>query len=319
MDYAEQLRIEAGGAHAKFHEYVLLVAGLPADFIFLFFEGEDDPMFYNNFVLARLAGRGYREFVCFGRSEVLKVHEMVARDGRANGRAIFFIDKDHTDIVGPFLDPLPSVYQTDTYSFENYLVTAEVLRRFWVERLRLSIADPRFGSWMKKFELLHTKYMTRCRLLMAIVLFGRGIEGEPVKLNLNNANLKNIFRIVSADGNESVRWKVGAKQKFMSSVNLGSKEIGNSVIKNLCRNHLSADPKTYVRGKYEVWFFVKFLQEMSRAVSDKALCAASGTRKAKPVETVSESNFIGLVAPLAPCPASLTLFLDEVLPLKRVA
>ncbi len=320
MDYAERLRIEARGAHAQFHEYALIVGGAPSDYVFLFFEGEDDPIFYNNFIIPRLVGRGYREFVCLGRSEVLRAHEMVARDGRSNGRALFFIDKDHSNIVDPKFTPPSSVYQTDVYSFENYLVCFEVFRRFWVERLRLPLSDKRFDLWHARLTSLHGGFMRRSRVLMALVLIGRGVEGGgSVKLNLNNANLKNVFDIRFYDDIGSVRWRRGGGRGFVAAVNLEGSKISMSRIKSISKNYLQGEPKGYVRGKYEAWVFVKFLQEMTRVLSDKAANVATGEKRAKPVEMVSESNFVSMVASLVPCPNSLMEFLDEVLPARAAA
>lgn len=320
MDYAERLRESAKGGHAQFHQFVLILSKVSPDFLFFFFEGEDDPAFYNNFLVARAGEKESQGFVCGGKQEVLKAHELVARDGRAGGRAFFFIDKDHSDIVDPAFVPPPSVFQTDTYSFENYMVSEVVFGRYWVERLRLPITDGRYEQWMEKFRVAHRGYMRRCKTLMAIVLIGRGVCGDPpAKLNLNNANLGNVFRIETSATSFSIRWKLGGVAQFVTATNLNGANISVAKLKVIERRHLRGDAKRYVRGKYEAWFFVKFVQEMSRVLSDRATCAASGDQRAKPVESINENNSVALVAPLTPCPSALKNFLDEVLPIRLAA
>ncbi|MEA9776425.1 DUF4435 domain-containing protein [Xanthomonas campestris] len=314
MDYAAVLRGEAESGHAQYHEYVLSLGSVSADLVFLFFEGDDDPAFYNNYIVGRVGCREYREFVCNGRVEVLKAHELVARDGRGGGRALFFVDKDLTEIIDPgFLVPA-SVFQTSVYSFENYLVCHEVFRRYWVERLRLPYFDRRFAAWSEILASAHANFMRHCKVLMALILIGRGVDGGvPIKLNLNNASLKNLFDVRIDDGKCRVKWRPGGLSKFVAAVNLSEAAISAADVRKISRRYLYGPAKRYVRGKYELWFFVRFLQEMTRQLSDRTACAIAKDLRARPVESINEANFVALGASLTPCPGELAHFLDEAL------
>jgi hypothetical protein len=142
MDYAKALIEEASGAHAVFHEFVLTLPMHPGDAIFLFFEGEDDPTFYLPHLSLNITGRDFLSFICFGRSEVLKVEELIRADGRATARCAYFVDKDHTEFTHPGAPGLSEyIFQTQHYSVENYLVCPELLNRYWVEKLHLNSTD----------------------------------------------------------------------------------------------------------------------------------------------------------------------------------
>lgn len=82
MDYAEQLRREIRDAHAVFHQFVLALSVAEATTFFFFFEGDEDPAFYMPHIASRIGPRKYHTFICYGRSEVIKVNELVERDGR---------------------------------------------------------------------------------------------------------------------------------------------------------------------------------------------------------------------------------------------
>lgn len=311
MDHAQFLRNEVQGSHAQFHQFVLALSEGAHDDQYFFFEGDDDPVFYVGQSLSFLNAREYHIFICRGRSDVLKVHELVARDGRASERSHFFIDRDHNDILASPSDYPASVFQTRCYSFENYLVCDRVVRRFWVERLHLPSTDARLTKYVARFHAMHTSLMKRLRLLMALVLVGRGIEGrEPLKLNLNNVNLDKVLKLDA--GMEQVRWMPNAVQHFLAASNMiesGLSAISAATVRHICKKYLSGDAKTYVRGKYELWFFVKFLMATSRELSDKKVANASGLARAKPKEPLTFTNSIMHLSPLAPCPADLSGFL----------
>lgn len=322
MDHAEVLREEAGGSHAQFHQFILALQKGQADDQYLFFEGDDDPLFYVDLAQNFLNDRLHLEFICHGREGVLKVHELVARDRRAIERAHFFIDKDHNDILNGEEKFSGSIFRTVGYSFENYIVCERVLRRFWVERLHLPSTDSRLDQTIGAFRSMHKSFMRRMRILMALVLIGRGIDGRTaLKLNLNNVSLDRVLRLDFSS--LDVRWLPNAMQSFLAASNMiqaGVGPIRSIDIRRTCRAHLSSeDAKLYVRGKYELWFLVKFLMAKTRELADKKTAATLGVSRAKPNETISPANCLIQLAPLCPCPKDLARFFLERLGLPGVS
>lgn len=315
-DQAEILREEARAPHAVFHQFLLLLGKAAQDCHFFFFEGSEDPAFYIGFLLKRLDGREYHEFVCNGRQGALKVNELCSRDGRATDRVMYFIDKDHCDIMNPE-ESLPSrVFQTDCYSFENYLVCKQSFRRFWSERLRLHSGDPRYEAYLSLFERVHVSFMSRMHILMAIVLLGRGIDNRPVaKLNLNNVNLERVISLDLTAG--KVRWASNGGKNFLASSNMTASGITvrGDAIRSVLRSHLRGrDVKSFVRGKYELWFFVRFLSLITRDLSDRARAKATGLPRATPGEFITHTGAIDSLCGLTPCPTTLLQFLEARIP-----
>lgn len=316
MDQVDLLRNEAKSPHAVFHQFILTQSKSANDARFLFFEGEDDPVFYIGQILPYLCNREYHEFVCNGRDGVIKLHDLCARDGRSTDRTLFFIDKDHSDILSPQATLPTCFFQTECYSFENYIVCESVFRRFWVERLHLQSTDARYANWLKRFKGLSCSFASRMRLLMAIVLIGRGVDGRStVKLNLNNVKLE---KVISIDFKaERVRWLPRGGHNFFAASNLRDSSIfvRGDEIRHVYRKFLrEKNPKCYIRGKYELWFFVQFLSMLSRTLGDKAAANATGLQRAKPSEIICFANCLNSLSALTPCPAELTAFLAECLP-----
>ena len=313
MDQAKLLREEARSPYSIFQQVITSLPRCSGDALFAFFEGEEDPVFYVNHLLHRIGEREYHEFICYGRSPVLKVQQLCDRDGRIAGRSIYFIDRDHSDIVSPEKDGLPrAVFETSTYSFENYLVCDPTFRRFWTERLHLLSTDSRFDKELDNFRRAQVNFLNRMRLLMAMLLIGRGVDTfKPVKLNLNNVDLSKIIQIDHAVG--TVRWTNGAGKSFLQSSNMfesGIAEIRGDKIRQVFRKHLrDKHPKTYVRGKYELWFFVKLLTLRTSELSNKKHAAKLGLPRATPKSQLSMTNAVETIASLAPCPQDLAEFL----------
>ncbi|CAD6563031.1 DUF4435 domain-containing protein [Paraburkholderia sabiae] len=315
MSYADELRAESRRGHSVFHEFILALAEVPADAHFAFYEGDEDASFYAPHILRRLGARQLHSFICNGRTEVLKANELTLRDGRCSDRALFFIDKDHSDIVGTAKEQIAesNLFQTRCYAIENYLVSEDVLREFWVQRLHLSSRDPRLRESLEKLRKLRRGFQNRSRILMAIVLFGRGIDSRPVvKLNLNNVQLDRIFDIDLES--QSCVYAIGAGQHFLGSTNMlnsGAKPTSLE-LRTIYRRYLKErEPQSYIRGKYELWFFWKILTFFTRDFSDREKVKLSGMKRATPTWTLSLAGCVESLASLLPCPRELSDFLDR--------
>lgn len=320
-DQADVLRAEARTPHAVFHQFMLLLGNSTPDCHFFFFEGSEDPAFYIGFILPRLHSREYHEFVCNGRNGVIKVNELCSRDGRAFDRTLYFIDKDHCDLMNP-TEVLPNrLFQTDCYSFENYLICKQSFRRFWTERLHLQSGDPRFDSYLELYHRLHQSFLKRMLFLMAIILIGRGIDKQPVaKLNLNNVKMEKVLSIDVDNGR--VRWVPSGGSNFLAASNMtasGSTVRGDAIRSVVRRYLLGHEPKSYVRGKYELWFFVRFLSLVTQQLSDRNLAKIDGLPRATPGVVITHASAIDSLCGLSPFPASLSSFLEvNISPLQQV-
>jgi hypothetical protein len=313
MSYVDELRAEAHEAHSVFHEFILALAIVPGDAFFAFYEGEEDASFYSMHIMSKAAPRQLVSFTCDGRTEVLKVNALILQDGRASDRSLFFVDKDHTDIVNPAAPPhTANIFQTSFYSIENYLVSVDVFRQFWVQRLHLSILDPRLNEYIKRFIDMRGFFVKRSRVLMAIVLFGRGIDDRPpVKLNLNNVQLDKVVDVDVEANHCSFKGEAG--RHFLAATNLKNSGAAPTSweIRQIYRRHLKGrDGPCFVRGKYELWFFWKVLMGFTRELSDRDRAKASGCKRATPSWTLSLAGCVEALAGLSPCPPELARFLQ---------
>jgi Protein of unknown function (DUF4435) len=312
MDYVETLREERGKAHSIFHSLLLVLNKTAQSTVFLFFEGEDDPSFYLSHIRAHAFANEYSSHICFGRDEVFKVRELIERDERLVGRSWFFVDKDHSDIMSSSITP-NDVFQTTVYSIENYVVCEQVFFAYWTEVLHLDSSDPRRDVYWEAFAATYPQFERRARTLMALVLLGRGVNAHPPrKLNLNNANLDLVFNINFES--TSCRYRPGAAKQFVLSTNVSDcpTHVRRIDLKSILQIHVKhRTTKAILRGKYELWFFIKFLQWTMKILSDRALPRADGQRRATPKTSVSQKNAMELLATRCSCPDELRKYLSS--------
>lgn len=314
MDYADLLRGELRQPHPLFQEYVLSLSTQPKTTIFLFFEGDEDPCFYLAHIISYLKSKTYLSFICEGRSEVIKLYKLIQSDGRSPERSLFFIDKDHTDIIDESLTPTSGkIFQTRTYSIENYLVSDEVFYRFWNERLHLSHVDTRYQQYFDRYKSLLSAFYSRNRILMAIVLIGRGVENSPkIKLNLNNVQLDRVFTIDLK--NNTCRFKSGAGNHFLiaSDLTKNGMKISSLKIRQVYRKYLyGKESQKYIRGKYELWFFWKILVEFTKELSNKEKCKIENVKRATPLAPLPVNACVESLSPLKSCPDDLNAFMTQ--------
>lgn len=94
----------------------------------LAFEGDDDKIVYSRWINRIRHGLKYEAFVCDGKRGVAQLKSMLDSDlGGLVLNTYFFVDRDFIDLNGFNAKIDESIYMTDSYSFENYLVSASVV------------------------------------------------------------------------------------------------------------------------------------------------------------------------------------------------
>ena len=92
----------------------------------LIFEGDEDKIVYNRWLGRVTPNLNYEAFVCRGKSTVAVVQDIVRQDlGSLASKTFFLIDRDFDDTRSFVNDD--TLFVTDRYSVENYLVDPVVL------------------------------------------------------------------------------------------------------------------------------------------------------------------------------------------------
>ncbi len=275
----------------------------------VFVEGDDDPSFYRP-VFARypedLPEPAFYE--CGNKYKVYETRQRILdREDPPKWSntmiLLYFVDKDLSDI----LEDLPSesdVFVTEYYETENYLVTSAMLKTVWVElihfhgRKKLS-----FSPVKKKFETELEKFHVFMRQVMVWVIHHRRNGSHP---NYDRIDLDGLFEFGE---NLDLTYKLNEQECSLTQALDKSTGLTTTAESFQFEEQLiqGLHPKSYVVGKFELWFFRKFVLSLVKFMKDK-LCVEVSFRDNR----IGSVNAVVVLGPrLSPLPESIVSFLDR--------
>jgi hypothetical protein len=224
------------------------------------------------------------------------------------GITLFFVDKDLSDILNESWEKAPNIYVTDYYSIENYLVSAEILYRIWMELFRFRPDFMEFDSvYRTKFHEELERFYQFARPIMAWSIYLRRQGKRP---NINNINFSRFFTIrddLTLEKTEEIR--------TTSEIQLLERVCGETTpeewltdAKLIMEELQEFPPKTYLRGKLELGFFVRFVNALLGYLRSN-LAQDGGSVSTK--TPLTEENAIEILGPRSRIPLSLEKFLQE--------
>jgi hypothetical protein len=312
MSFDDYLREQRNSTAVAFDEFVRKYS--QPGYVHLFFEGADDPSFYTDFVEGFVDTERIRQpYNCGGKDGVYEVFKKVNSRLKVETslsqtiRVLYFVDRDHSDIDGRTYITDERIYITDYYSIENHIVDNYMLRKVWEQYFHFE------GEKIPDFEgleIIFTRalqdfHKSMCPI-MAWTLITRKHKERP---NLDQLQLDNVIQV---DQNGSVQERISRKYSDLhealekmcnAKTPIGAEEEIKDMISEL---ESISEAKKYVRGKYEIWFFSKFIKKLAeRFQAEKGL-----KFKLRSEQQLSESGMLLALAPRARIPDSLKIFLE---------
>ena len=199
------------------------------------------------------------------------------------------------------VDLSTDTYITDYYSVENHLCSGIAVERILTDVMGISAADQIYheasesiAHALETFHLLLVPWMAWCLAALE--------AGD--KPNLNNADLKRLIRI-DADGGVSKHPRAFAK--FRQSLCKESSVTGPRLFFWAKRIRFD-EPKMWVRGKYELWFFSTALKIVLISLAERE---RKNGRKIRIPLAVRQGELFDLLGGRLPPPATLADFLSR--------
>lgn len=278
----------------------------------LFYEGNDDPSFYTNFIV-NLLGNEYRLYFynCKNKDGVYSNYSKIDWRTYRKSRALFFVDKDHSDILGiKYIEGI-NIFVTKYYSVENYLVNEVVFQR--ILRELASIGDETIINELTKvFIVQHKRYSDLMLLITSWIIYHRQLNSN---LNLNNINLNHLFffndnlevQRVTKPLSRKILTYLDEKTKVSTSAN--SWKVILCIYRALIKIR---EHKVHLRGKFEVWFLIAFVDALIDQMNQGK---NKGEKKVKMKVPLSINNSVALLATRIQIPEDMdkffkTLFAD---------
>ncbi|MDE2855833.1 MAG: DUF4435 domain-containing protein [Chloroflexota bacterium] len=237
----------------------------------VFVEGFNDPSFYGPFFSRYSESYPEPEFYdCGNKCKVLETRNLILdrKDPPKWSNTmilLYFVDKDLSDIIEESCAE-HDVFVTEYYSTENYLVSSEMLKTVWVELINFyGQSKPDFAPVRKKFEEELDKFYDIMRRVMVWVIHHRCSGSHP------DYNRIDLSALMEFDDNLDLICKLPDAESSLTqaldcstglTTGADSFEPEEAMIQGL-------EPKAYVVGKFELWFFrefvvslVKFMKQM---------------------------------------------------------
>jgi len=229
--------------------------------IHIFVEGFDDPSFYRPFFTRYSESYPEPEFYdCGNKCKVYETRNLILdrKDPPEWSNTmilLYFVDKDLSDILEESCTE-HDVCVTEHYSMENYLVSSEMLKTVWVELMNFyGQTKPDFAPVRKKFENELENFYDFMRQVMAWVIHHRRNGSHPDYKRID------LSKLMEFDDNLDLICKLQDDECSLTealdhsaglTTNADSFEVEETMIQDL-------DPKSYIVGKFELWFFREFV------------------------------------------------------------
>lgn len=273
-----------------------------------FFEGQEDASFYLNF-LTHFLPNNYQLFTyrCNNKNNVYEVHSRFDRATYESRRLLFFVDKDYSVLLGEAWTVDSNIFVTEHYSIENYLVTETILCRYLRDILHLDEYVEDEELLVRQFNEQLKQFYSLTLTIFAWIIFVKRAGLRPL---LNEIRLSRLYKVT-----DDLRIVIHGRQKqsLLESLEEATGVITppNSwkqirAVANELKN--TYPPKQYVRGKFELWFFVEFMSKIPELLNS---IKGAGTRRIIVKTNINHGNAIEILGPRLQVPHDLEKFLES--------
>ncbi|NHN24556.1 DUF4435 domain-containing protein [Flavobacterium jejuense] len=252
----------------------------------VFVEADDDFEFYRKSIEYIYSGFEILHYPKNGKKNVLSSYNIFNWNLYDKSRILFFVDKDYEDIIGFSSKKDRNVFVTKFYSIENYISSSKVFK-YTLENIFKLKNDNLVNEYVDKFENSFKIFENYLMYLTSIILIFRKNNEH---MQLNSLKMDDFFILKSVDifklkyRNSEVlkrikKSSIPAKDKaiYKDSKTLESiKKTGadiskinyKTILKNINLLKEYNDSKHFIRGKYQLWFFSKCVNNISSISSN---------------------------------------------------
>jgi len=276
--------------------------------IHIFYEGQDDPSFYTNFLNQKLNNEfQVFHYRCGNKDKVYDNYKKMDWTVLNKNRVLFFVDKDFSEILNLIYPVDENIFVTKYYSIENYLVNVDIFHRILRELLHIN-NDEVIIQLTAKFIEQHLIFCNLMHLITAWILYHRRKKSD---FNLNNLSLKPIFSI-NDKLNIYKKNKINNQKLFKYLDEQTGIVTPPNVWKDIVYEYRTikniSEPKYYLRGKFEIWYLTEFCNSIVDFLNQDV---KKGDKKTKFKVNFTHSNAVEILGPRLKIPDDLELFLTS--------
>jgi Protein of unknown function (DUF4435) len=307
MSFTDLLRQSRSKPIAALHKFLTNYDPNDRRRVYAFVEGDPDRAFYRSHVQTYVASvSDLYIYNCEGKAEVYSTFRKVVDRYPSCRRVLFFVDKDVDELVGKLWPSDPRIFVTDWYSIENYLVQKEVLRRYLADYVKIRRVEVTPELLTQEFDRQLKVFYRIVTPVMAWIIVMRRAGHRVV---LADVDMGEVCKL--SDSGTARRRRKGLLSYLQRvSQTPESRNVWRS-IRRTSHELRQIEPKRYVRGKFEAWWFVEFVKRTTEKLVEVAKEEGGSVSVSVPL---NKSNYIQVLAAAIPAPGALGAFLQFHLP-----
>lgn len=306
MSFADELIAARDSAASILHQFLLNSRRPAGADVHTFYENASDEPFYARMIhLTSSQPTHYHSYHCGNKKSVYDAHCKISRRNPRGQVTLFFVDKDLDDLIPVHWPSAHNIFVTDTYSIENYMVSAEVLEHVWQSHLRQPRGAREFSIVLARFHAAHETFICECQVLMCWLLHQRRAGAT---CPFGNIRLDQLFEFTPDLRIKSNIDKTNPASQFEEMTHVATASDWDAKLPILMSSIRAHSYKSIIRGKFEFWFFIQFIRALTLEVQ-KARQPGSPRINFQ----ISESSAISLLSSGASCPPGLSGFLSQFL------
>jgi hypothetical protein len=274
----------------------------------IFLEGRDDPSFFRVHIkkIAEEANLDVTITVLGGKKDVLYAWRYLEERFPDNPRLMFFVDKDHDDLIGATEGTTTqgSLFVTTHYSIENFLVSEEAIAVILTDTWGLDSSSGAIEAACQNFTKFQQAYRIAFLPWMAWLLAARR-SGTNAQSN----NIKFPIFSVNANYEPILKWKPDMLTHLVRVCCEVNDTLPDAAAMALATSELETLPtKVWLRGKQELWCLLAFLNRLEHEVrNDEELKRLKKCPKIR--SQINPDNAVEWLAPRLRCPKELNDYL----------
>ncbi len=266
MDLVDKMREEATSGHVAYTEFILKLKKRP-NCLFCFFEGKDDSKYYG-IRIESITKKEFEAIDCGGKENVIAAERLISSKKEYKNISLsYFIDQDYDEHI-----KFKNIYCLPSYSIENQYSNRIAFQKILKQEFSLKEDDEDFQKAYDLFESRQSDYHNKTCLVNAwlacqndkrtnlgvkthlqidatIGNFFSSIINQDLQLSIDLSEINTLDKIQSFFPNAPIITKNELNKK-LDEFKVKNKELSN-------------------RGKFELRFFVNFLERLKSEICKK--------------------------------------------------
>lgn len=273
--------------------------------IFVFYEGDEDPSYYNKFIEAEVEeGVVIEELISGCRNNVIVNYRTLRANGYNVHRMLFIIDRDLSFWLNE--DEIETdIFVTDGYSVENYLVCTEVFEKLVTQVKGFARCTKKdIDAICNLLRRLLSQYCIAMEYIMACAVLAKK-RNRDIKLSL--LKYSRFLQITQAE--HDIQIEV-IKSEYVFRILKISDRDDAELISEIINSFHRYPEQYHVRGKWLLPVLVE-LSEIIR-LNASIFAPSLGLEKATQICSIDPNKAVGVLGPrCTKIPTRLKEYLDE--------